>query len=83
MSDMSSAELGKSYVNCFSKSIEQIQPHVNDEDFTKTLLERLYETQMKCINEWLEERKSRSLHSYQVNCLSLIANVSFSIGNCC
>lgn len=49
-----------------------MQNTVLDEMFIIPLFEKLYDSQMRVIREWLDERKDKPLNHYQVHCLSLI-----------
>ena len=55
--------------------MEQIRSRVNDDVFTSAMFEKLYTAQMNLICTWLTERMDRTLHVYQVNCLSKIIKV--------
>ncbi|XP_055332336.1 calcium-dependent secretion activator-like [Paramacrobiotus metropolitanus] len=77
-SGTSSGDLGREYVNCLRSSMEQIRQKVIDDLFTLALFEKLYTSQMTMICNWLTERVDRTLHSYQVNCLSFLIKKTFA-----
>ncbi|OQV25878.1 Calcium-dependent secretion activator [Hypsibius exemplaris] len=73
-----SGDLGRQYVNCLRSSMEQIRQRVIDELFILAMFEKLYTSQINLICTWLTERMDRTLHPYQVNCLSHLVKKTFA-----
>ncbi|KAL3310750.1 Ca -dependent secretion activator, partial [Cichlidogyrus casuarinus] len=65
-------EMGKAYVEFIRVNLEQMRQKVTDELYILQIMETWYMTQMRMMNEWLQERKSHGLSQYQYQCISMI-----------